>query len=189
MGILLTGPPGTNFNEILIEIHTFSFKKFISKYLENGGHFVSALKNPFRVLIMSTSCEIAQMNIRGTDFLHVNIDSAEGLVAQRNQQLLQPMLTKFFWCLITSGANEFKCKLMSKCIKQAINDKVIAISHKKFHQPTQKIAGQEATGQPLQLKTISQTKDNLNQRNVLICMSLFYLNAEIIKQFEASHSD
>ena len=26
-GILLIGPPGTNFNEILIEIHMFSFKK------------------------------------------------------------------------------------------------------------------------------------------------------------------
>ena len=27
VGILLIGPPGTNFNEMLIEIHTFSFKK------------------------------------------------------------------------------------------------------------------------------------------------------------------
>ena len=27
VGILLFGPPGTNFSEILIEIHTFSFKK------------------------------------------------------------------------------------------------------------------------------------------------------------------
>ena len=26
--MLLIGPPGTNFNEILIEIHLFSFKKF-----------------------------------------------------------------------------------------------------------------------------------------------------------------
>ena len=32
-GILLIGPPGTNFNEILIEIHTFSFKKIHLKML------------------------------------------------------------------------------------------------------------------------------------------------------------
>ena len=37
--ILLIGPIGTNFNEILIEIHLISFKKF---HLENVGHFVSA---------------------------------------------------------------------------------------------------------------------------------------------------
>ena len=30
-GILLIGPPETNFNEILIEIHTFSFKKIYLK--------------------------------------------------------------------------------------------------------------------------------------------------------------
>ena len=41
-GILLTGPLGTNFNEILIGIHTFSFKKSIWKCrLENDVHFVS----------------------------------------------------------------------------------------------------------------------------------------------------
>ena len=40
-GMLLIGPLGTNFNhdEILIEIHTFSFKKI---HLENGGHFALA---------------------------------------------------------------------------------------------------------------------------------------------------
>ena len=42
-GILLIRPLWTNFDEILIEIHTFSLKKFISKQcLENSGHFVSA---------------------------------------------------------------------------------------------------------------------------------------------------
>ena len=42
-GILLVGPLGTNFSEILIKIHAFSLKKRIWKYrLENGGHFVSA---------------------------------------------------------------------------------------------------------------------------------------------------
>ena len=39
VGILLTGPLGTNFSEILIEIHTFSFNKMHLKMsLENGGH-------------------------------------------------------------------------------------------------------------------------------------------------------
>ena len=42
-GILLNGPLGTNFSEILIEIHTFSLKKWVWKYhLRNGGHFISA---------------------------------------------------------------------------------------------------------------------------------------------------
>ena len=43
-GILLIGPLGTNFSEILIEIHAFSFKKKCNWKcrLENGGHFVSA---------------------------------------------------------------------------------------------------------------------------------------------------
>ena len=41
--ILLIGSLGTNFNEILIKIHAFSFKKMHFKCrLENGGHFVSA---------------------------------------------------------------------------------------------------------------------------------------------------
>ena len=42
-GILLIGPLGTKFSEILVEIHTFSFKKTHLKILsENGGHFVLA---------------------------------------------------------------------------------------------------------------------------------------------------
>ena len=44
-GIMLIGPLGTNFNEILIEIYTFSFKKMHSKNVvrrEIGGHFISA---------------------------------------------------------------------------------------------------------------------------------------------------
>ena len=43
-GILLIWPFGTNFSEVLIEIHSFLFKKMHLKYrLENEGHFVSAL--------------------------------------------------------------------------------------------------------------------------------------------------
>ena len=42
-GILLIGPLGTIFSEILIEIHIVSFKKMHLKILcGNGGHFVSA---------------------------------------------------------------------------------------------------------------------------------------------------
>ena len=42
-GILLIGPLGTNFREILIEIHMVSLIKFIWKcHLQNVGHFVSA---------------------------------------------------------------------------------------------------------------------------------------------------
>ena len=42
-GILLIGTLGTNFNEILIEIHTFSFKNIHLKMSSgNGVHFVSA---------------------------------------------------------------------------------------------------------------------------------------------------
>ena len=42
-GISLIGPLGTIFNDILIEIHTFSFKKIHLKCrLENGVHFASA---------------------------------------------------------------------------------------------------------------------------------------------------
>ena len=40
-GILLIGPLRTNFREILIKIHTFSFKKMHFK-LQNDGHIVSA---------------------------------------------------------------------------------------------------------------------------------------------------
>ena len=42
-GILLIGPLGTNFSEILMEIDTFSYKEMHLKCcLRNGGHFVSA---------------------------------------------------------------------------------------------------------------------------------------------------
>ena len=43
-GLLLIGPLGTNFSEILIEIYTFSFKKRDLKMLseKNGSHFLSA---------------------------------------------------------------------------------------------------------------------------------------------------
>ena len=40
-GLLLIGPLGTNFNEILVKIQNFSFTKMHMKIsLPNGGHFV-----------------------------------------------------------------------------------------------------------------------------------------------------
>ena len=40
-GMLLIGPLGTNFSEILIGIYTFSFKNaFENVVCQNGGHFV-----------------------------------------------------------------------------------------------------------------------------------------------------
>ena len=45
-GILLIEPLGTNFSELLIEIHIFSFRSCVWKCRlynhDNGGHFVSA---------------------------------------------------------------------------------------------------------------------------------------------------
>ena len=42
-GLLSIAPLRPNFSENLIEIHSFSFKKYIWKYrLQNGSHFVSA---------------------------------------------------------------------------------------------------------------------------------------------------
>ena len=42
-GIILIKPYGRNFSEILIEMHTLSFKKMhLNGCLQNGGHFVSA---------------------------------------------------------------------------------------------------------------------------------------------------
>ena len=41
-GILIIGPLGTNFSEILIEIHFHSRKCVWKCRLENGGHFISA---------------------------------------------------------------------------------------------------------------------------------------------------
>ena len=42
-GLLLIGPLGTNFNEILIEMHTISRKCIWKCRLRNGGHLVSAV--------------------------------------------------------------------------------------------------------------------------------------------------
>ena len=43
VGIILTGPLGTNVIEIVIKIHTFSFKKMrVKMSSENVGHLVSA---------------------------------------------------------------------------------------------------------------------------------------------------
>ena len=49
-GILLIGALGTNFSEILIKIHTFSFKKMrFNCRLENGG--LNVFKEPQATLV------------------------------------------------------------------------------------------------------------------------------------------
>ena len=49
--ILINGPLGTNLSEIVIEMQTFSLKKFVWKCrLRNIGHFVSALIGQTRLV-------------------------------------------------------------------------------------------------------------------------------------------
>ena len=56
-GILLIGLLETNFNEILVEIQTFSFKKCIWKSrLQNDNHFVSASMHYNMNYIYAYSC-------------------------------------------------------------------------------------------------------------------------------------
>ena len=53
--LLLIGPLGTNFSEIIIKIHLFHARKFIWKgLLQNGDHFVSASMH--RGLVRSVGC-------------------------------------------------------------------------------------------------------------------------------------
>ena len=58
--ILSSGPLGTNFSEILTEIHRFSFKKMnLKRCLENGGHFVSASMCQLELLMTCVFWSIA----------------------------------------------------------------------------------------------------------------------------------
>ena len=52
-GIMLIGPLGTNFSEILIEIQTFSFK-----IRRNGSHFFSASVREIAYIIMRFMSEV-----------------------------------------------------------------------------------------------------------------------------------
>ena len=54
-GILLIGPLGTNFSEILIKIHTFSFKKIHLKML-------SAKWRPFCLCLNVLSCKLSNFS-------------------------------------------------------------------------------------------------------------------------------
>ena len=55
-GMLLIGPLQTNFSEIFIEIHIFSFKKVHLKILSgNGGHFVGVSTDSGLSLTLSTT--------------------------------------------------------------------------------------------------------------------------------------
>ena len=63
-GILLIGPLGTNFSEILIEIHTFSFKKMHFK-MSSGKWWPFSLS--LNVLMFLSLKNIHQSNVPATD--------------------------------------------------------------------------------------------------------------------------
>ena len=87
-GILLVGPLGTNFSELLIEIHTFSFTKCIWKCrLRNSDHFVSAsillwillhgskrsisTKAPFLNFSVTGNCDMAKYKLDTLNHVHI----------------------------------------------------------------------------------------------------------------------
>ena len=55
-GILLIEPLGTNFSEILIKIHTFSFKKMHLKMSSAKWHLFGLGLNEFNLLLYISSC-------------------------------------------------------------------------------------------------------------------------------------
>ena len=78
-GILLIGPSGTNFREILIEIHTFSFKKMHLKVS-------SANWRPFCL---------------GLNVLNLMIDS----IIERDWEVSNPLVSLLLVCLISQSDN------------------------------------------------------------------------------------
>ena len=89
-GLLLIGPLGTDFNEILIPILTFSFKKMHLKVS-------SAKRRPFCLGILN---EISLMFVlKGAVD---NIVSANGLVRNRRQAITWNSADPAHWCLCAS---------------------------------------------------------------------------------------
>ena len=68
-GILLIGPSGTNFNEILIEIHTFSFKKMHLK-MSSGNWRPFCLG--FNMFNFSVPAEVVLQTLVKADLSSVN---------------------------------------------------------------------------------------------------------------------
>ena len=90
-GILLIGPPGTNFNEMLIEIHTFSFKKIHLK-------MSSAKRRPFclglNVLIPNMSIPKLCLNLHIWNHSHMHIPGKITLPRLNYYFLCNPLLKK-----------------------------------------------------------------------------------------------
>ena len=85
-GLLLIGPLGTKFSEIIIEILTFSFKKMRLKVS-------SAKRRPF---CLGLSEKMPQVNVKRPHWWWVNIASNNDFVPSGKKQLPDPKLTKLY---------------------------------------------------------------------------------------------
>ena len=72
-GILITGPLGTNFTEIWIEIQTFSFKKMHLKMLSAKWHQFRLCLNVLIHWPLGDVVETLSLNTRGLSFLVLTI--------------------------------------------------------------------------------------------------------------------
>ena len=103
-GILLIGTLGTNFSEILTEIHTFSFKKMHLK--------TSSVKwQPYCVSLNVLSSWTLLVKLQWSEchrkpFMIVNIGSGNGLVPSGNKPLPEPMLTQTYVIIRPQWVND-----------------------------------------------------------------------------------
>ena len=109
-GILLIRPPGTNLNEILIEIHIISFKEIHLKM--SSGKWrpfclgLNVLKGWFsnwlyRIVARALSVNFIKGNVTEHHMCEVNIGSLDGSVPSSNKPLPEPILTQNYiaiWC-------------------------------------------------------------------------------------------
>ena len=89
-GVLLIEPFQTNFSEISIAIHTFSFKEMHLKML-------SGKWRPFclgLIVLINTGLNLPQMNATGSGCWEVNIGSGNGLVPSGSKPLPGLMVTE-----------------------------------------------------------------------------------------------
>ena len=90
-GMLLIGPLGTNFNEILIEIHIFSFKKMHLK-------MSSAKWRPFCL-----GLNVLMVQLKWQD---VNTGSGNGLVPNQRQAITSNNDDPVHWHICTSSVQQ-----------------------------------------------------------------------------------
>ena len=112
-GILLFWPLGTNLNEILIAIHTFSFKRMHLKCrLQNGSHFVLAI-----VLNQSSSSDvwIWKINFRRIFWLATGKDRELGSVPLKNSNEVQRPMSQWNTKVSSLFQNNY-CKMSFKVI-------------------------------------------------------------------------